>query len=87
MFRIEATFTIGTGAGNFVCNSGNGQVQIVAGGRLHKTSGGTSTVSTLLDNDGTVQASSGVLSLAAGAGPTRARSSATPSSPSPGSGR
>ena len=67
-FRIEATFTIGSGAGNFVCNSGNGQVQIVAGGRLHKTSGGTSTVSTLLDNDGTVQASSGVLSLAAGAG-------------------
>ena len=66
VFRIEATFTIGSGAGNFVCNSGNGQVQIVAGGRLHKTSGGTSTVSTLLDNDGTVQASSGVLSLAAG---------------------
>ncbi len=67
-FRIEATFTIGTGAGNFVCNSGNGQVQVVSGGRLHKTSGGTSTVSTLLDNDGTVQASSGVLSLAAGTG-------------------
>ena len=66
--RIEATFAIGTGAGNFVCNSGNGQVQVVAGGRLHKTSGGTSTVSTLLDNDGTVQASSGVLSLAAGPG-------------------
>ncbi len=66
--RIEATFTIGTGAGNFVCNSGNGQVQVVAGGRLHKTSGGTSTVSTLLDNDGTVQASSGALSLAAGPG-------------------
>ncbi len=67
-FRIEATFTIGTGAGNFVCNSGNGQIQVVAGGRLHKTSGGTSTVSTLLDNDGTVQASTGVLSLAAGTG-------------------
>ena len=66
--RIEATFTIGSGAGNFVCNSGNGQVQIVAGGRLHKTSGGTTTVSTLLDNDGTVQGSSGVLSLAAGPG-------------------
>ena len=68
VFRIEATFAIGTGAGNFVCNSGNGQIQIVSGGRLHKTSGGTSTVSTLLDNDGTVQASSGVLSLAAGTG-------------------
>ena len=54
VLRIEATFTIGTGAGNFVCNSGNGQVQVVSGGRLHKTSGGTSTVSTLLDNDGTV---------------------------------
>ncbi|HEX6020343.1 MAG TPA: hypothetical protein VFZ00_00010 [Solirubrobacter sp.] len=68
VFRIEATFTIGSGAGNFVCNSGNGQVQVAAGGRLRKTSGGTSTVSTLLDNDGTVQASSGVLSLSAGTG-------------------
>ena len=86
-FRIEATFTIGTGAGNFVCNSGNGQIQIVSGGRLHKTSGGTSTVSTLLDNDGTVQASSGVLSLAAGTGTDAGTFLATPSSPSPASAR
>ena len=37
VLRIEATFTIGTGAGNFVCNSGNGEIQIVAGGRLQKS--------------------------------------------------
>ena len=65
VMRLDATFTIATGAGDFVCNSGNGQVQVAAGGRLLKDSTGTSTVSTLLDNDGTVQAAQGTLSVAA----------------------
>ena len=64
VLRLASTFTIATGAGGFVCNN-TGQIQVVAGGRLHKTSGGTTTVSTLLDNDGTVQASQGTLSVAA----------------------
>ena len=65
VMRLDATLTIATGGGNFVCNSGNGQVQVTAGGRLLKDSPGTSTVSTLLDNDGTVQAAQGTLSVAA----------------------
>ena len=64
---MEATFTIATRAGGFVCNN-TGQIQVATGGRLLKNSGGTTTVSTVLDNDGTVQAAQGTLSLPAGPG-------------------
>ena len=57
--RISATWTIGTGAGGFVCNSGNGEIQILASGRLQKSPAGATTIATRTLNAGTIPVGTG----------------------------
>ena len=59
VLRISATWTIGTGAGQFVCNSGNGEIQVMAGGRLQKSPAGATTIATRTVNAGAVTVGTG----------------------------